>query len=325
MKETHDGGGFGIEIDLQKLLLRYLSKWWLILLCGVVTAAIALAYTLMFIPYQYTTSVTVYVNSTKTVSEDSQSVGNLGGAARVVTTYVNIIKSNTVLEEVAAQLNMEGITAGYIRGCMSATQVGGTEMFSINVTDNDPERAAQIANTIAEVAPGQIEHFVVGSSTKIIDYAKVPTSPSSPDVKGNVLKGGAAGAVVVVAVLTVLCLLDVRIKDEDDLNHLFDLPVLGQIPEISQHTSSSRRGYEAGKEERKGRLLGRKKSENAYETAISAGDKAESAPEVLEETGEKPVSEVSEDTVAEPAAETGKESEAETSERGSRNEDEEAD
>ena len=90
--------------------------------------------------------------------------------------------------------------------------------------------AAFIANAVAEVAPGEIESFVEGSSTKIVDYAKVPESPYSPSYRKNIMLGAAVGVVLIVAILTVRDLLDVRIKREEDLLEISDLPVLGRIP-----------------------------------------------------------------------------------------------
>ena len=41
MRETTNGLRESIEVDLQKLLLSYLSKWWLILLCAALVAGTA--------------------------------------------------------------------------------------------------------------------------------------------------------------------------------------------------------------------------------------------------------------------------------------------
>ena len=80
------------------------------------------------------------------------------------------------------------------------------------------------------MAPSEIEGFVEGSSTKIIDYAKVPQFPTSPDTTVNCLFGGMVGLLVMLSYLAVRFLLEVRIKDEEELTTLFDIPVLGQIP-----------------------------------------------------------------------------------------------
>lgn len=230
----------GLEIDLQKLLMAYLHKWWLIVIGVVVAAFVTGIVSAYFITPMYQAKITVYVNSVRSDQQiNSISSGTLATAQKLVDTYVNMIESDTVLEKVAEESGEE-ITASQIRKIMSAEQVDSTEIFRVVITHEDPVFAAEIANAIAEVAPAEIEKFVEGSSAKIIDYAKVPLTPASPNVSRNVVLGALVGAVLAVLYITLRFLLDVRIKDEEDLNALFDLPVLGQIPSFGEAGSKSR-------------------------------------------------------------------------------------
>lgn len=233
----------GFEIDVQKLMLAYLSKWWVILFSTIMGTLAALVITVNFITPLYRASVTVYVNSTKAEEQiNFVSNSNLVTAQRLVNTYVNIIESDTVLTKVAEAARLD-ISADAIRAVMSATQVDNTELFKVFITHDDPEMAATIANAIAEVAPGEIEKIVEGSSTKIIDYAKVPKTPFSPDVTKNSAIGGMIGFALALVFVTVHFLMDVRIKEEEDLTALFEIPVLGQIPDFVTTDAKRRNTY----------------------------------------------------------------------------------
>lgn len=231
-----------MEIDLQKLLIAFLHKWYVILICTLLAGLAAFYITANLITPMYKADVTVYVNNVRSGLEvESISSTNLSTSQKLVNTYINIIESDTVLEKVAEASEMD-INAAEIRSVMTAEQVDDTELFTVSITHPSPILAAQLANAVAEVAPGEIESFVEGSSTKIIDYAKVPTSPDSPSVSRNTILGALVGCVIAVLYLTIRFLLDVRIKEEDDLTMLFDLPVLAQIPSFV-HENSKRRGY----------------------------------------------------------------------------------
>ena len=123
-----------------------------------------------------------------------------------------------------------GYTAKQVRGMITAAQVDETEIFEVFVTHPDPVVAAQIANIVAEVAPEKIGEIVEGSSTKIIDYAKIPESRHTPSYKKNILVGAMLGMVLALGWLTLGYLLDVRIRDDEDLTEYFEQPLLGQIP-----------------------------------------------------------------------------------------------
>ena len=110
---------------------------------------------------------------------DYISGSNLQASQQLVSTYANIIQSDTVLSKVIEEAGVN-YSPAQMRSLLSTKQVGGTELFNVYVTHSDPKMAAYLVNTVASVAPAEIETFVEGSSTKIIDYAKVPASPCSP-------------------------------------------------------------------------------------------------------------------------------------------------
>ena len=232
-----------MEIDLMKLLMVYLRKWWLILICGLAGACIALVFTINFITPMYRASVSVYVNNARNNQPvDYVTSGNLDASQKLVNTYINIAKSDRVLELVAAELN-GSYTVKELREMLTAAQVDKTEIFKLYISSPNPEEAARIANVIAEVAPEEISGLVEGSSARIIDYAKVPEQRYTPSYSKNTVMGGLIGCVLVAAYLTLMFLLDVRIKDDEDLPALFDVPILGRIPDVETVGDANKKKY----------------------------------------------------------------------------------
>lgn len=229
--------------DLQELVFAYVHYWWVILVCALAFMGLALAYTNLFVLPRYQSSVTIYVNNSNSASETEYIANSdLTVSQKLVNTYVNIIKSDTVLQKVVDERDLP-YTSSQLRGMITASQVDSTEIFNVYVSNTDPEMAAKIANAIAEVAPDEIANFVIGSSTKIIDYAKVPGAPYSPNYTNRALLGFAVGILTAVAFLTIRYLLDVHINDAGDLERMFEYPVLGQIPDIAQARSRSKSSY----------------------------------------------------------------------------------
>lgn len=236
MKET-------VELDLGALL-KFLSKRiWIILLCTVLLGASVFVYTVNFVTPMYDASVTIYVNNNSNKNNDTISSSDLAVALKLVNTYVNIIESDTVLEKVIDEAGMN-LTAKKVRGMLSAAPVDETEMFKVTIRSQNPQMSADLANAIARIAPGEIAAIIEGSSAKIIDYAKVPTTQSSPNPVRNTVLGAVLGAVLAVAVLTMVMLLDQRIKDDVDLQRVCGAPILGYIPDLAE---------EAARQEKKAR------------------------------------------------------------------------
>jgi len=237
-----------IEIDVRAIFMALVRKLWLVVLLAGLGGVVLYAYTANFVTPMYTAKVSIYVNnSVNTGGNSGISSSDLTTSQKLVKTYVNMIKSDTVLEKVAETTGLN-ITANQIRGMLTAKSIDNTEMFNVEITNADPVKAQLIANAVAQVAPGEIANFVEGSSTKIIDYARVPTTPVSPDTMKNTLLGAAAGALVAIVFTVLQVLMDVRIKSEEDLKRISSAPVLGTIPDFSQDDRGgySRYGYGYG-------------------------------------------------------------------------------
>lgn len=220
-----------VEIDIWALITACWRRIWMIAICAVIAGAVALCYTLFFVTPMYEASATFYVNNSSTGANTSISSSDLSTAQRLVATYVNIIKSDSVLDKVIEEGKLD-LTATQLRKLMDAESVEETEMFRVSISHADPNMAANIANAVAAVAPTEIQNIMIGSATKVIDYAKVPQKPVSPSVPKNTILGGMIGFVLAVAVVVAQQLLDRRIKTEEDLTRIASVPVLGVIPDF---------------------------------------------------------------------------------------------
>lgn len=220
-----------LEIDLKRLFKVLLKRAWIIVLCAVLVGASTLVYTKNFVQPKYTASVTMYINNNNGGSGPVSS-SNLAVALQLVNTYVSIIQSDRVLEKVVDKAGVI-LTPGQIRGMLTVSAIEETEMFKVKISCANPQMAADIANTIAEVAPDEISDIIEGSYAKIVDDAVVPKAPSSPNVGSNTILGALIGGVAAAAVIILMTLLDVRIKSEEDLANICSVPVLGRIPDMS--------------------------------------------------------------------------------------------
>ena len=230
-----------IELDLRALFSAMMKKAWLIVICAFLLGALTLGYTALFVTPQYQAGVIMYVNNSATTNESNNyiSAADLATAQRLVLTYVNIIKSDTVLSKVAKEAGLS-LSPATIRSMMTSDSIQETELFQVVITSPDPDLSARIANAIAEVAPDAISEILDGSSAKIVDYAKVPNGRSSPSFTKNTILGALAGALLAVGLIVIQMLMDVRIKSEDDLAKISQVPVLGSIPDF---TSQKKGGY----------------------------------------------------------------------------------
>lgn len=204
-----------------------------IVLATVVLAVLSGCVTHFFISPKYSASCTMYVYSnTDRVSTDS-SIGTseIAASKQLVKTYIFVLNSDRVLEKVIEELNLD-TTASDLKDMISCSQIEETEIFSVTVTSTDAVLSANVANAIAQVVPEEIVRVVKAGGVEVIDYAKVPSYASSPDLKRNVLIGAMLGFVISFAIFFIYEMFDTTITSEKDIERDFEIPMLGTIPRL---------------------------------------------------------------------------------------------
>lgn len=223
------------EIDLKRLFELAIARIRLIIFVVFVFTVSAFLVSKFVMTPMYTATATLYVNSNKTTVSQNITINDIDTGRELVSLYSEFIESDTVLEQVAATVSNETdmpFTAADIRGMISSGGVNETALMAVTATSPSPEISQIIANAVADIAPDRITEFMDGSSVKVVDYAKLPEAPSSPNVKKNTAMGFMLGVVISLGVIFLMELMDTRIKNEEDLKKLVEYPVIGIIPEI---------------------------------------------------------------------------------------------
>lgn len=242
-----------VEIDLLELLHALIKKWWLILLGGIAGAVVMGLVTFFLITPQYESSAMLYIlNKTTSVTSmaDIQIGSALSSDFQVIATSKPVI--DTAIEQLAEET---GVTYSRkdITDILKVSNIDDTRLLKVTVTHEDPQVASDIANAIAEATAAQMAEIMKSDPPTIAEWAEPAATPSSPSLLKNVVLGFLLVAVLICAVLVVLCILDDTIKTEDDVNKYLGVPTLATIPYTSgkvrkkDELAQQKEGTHAGK------------------------------------------------------------------------------
>ena len=229
------------EIDLIALFKALWKRVWIIIVCAVIAGAALFAYAKFRITPRYSASTMLYVNNGGTIDVKSYkiSASDLSTAQSLVSTYIVILNSRTCLNEVIAEAGLD-YTYAQLNSMISASAVDETEIFKVTVTSTNPDEAALIANTIADVLPEKISDIVDGSSVRVVDYAVVSTNRISPNYTRYAILGAVVGAVASAVLIIILQLLDDIIHADEYITDTYpDIPLLATIPDLTRHNKSA--------------------------------------------------------------------------------------
>ena len=223
-------------IDLLELAKILLHRWIIILVVTVLTGAACFGFFHFTTDTSYSATIKMYVNADALSVSSSISVSTLNASSSLVPIYKEIVNTHLVLDKVGKLLNNEGysgIDYYYLteNKMIECSALNNTPVFQIKVTDTDPERAIEIANTIAKVLPTEIANIIDGSSARIVDSAL-----SAERLSRGVIKNSAIGAMLAFVIMCFIIImndyfLNDSISDVKYLEETFpDIPVLGNIP-----------------------------------------------------------------------------------------------
>ena len=229
-----------IEINLADVFQILISKWYLILIVGLIAGLAAGVITRFFIEKKYKASTSMYIY-TNANNEQTGTISNseLAAADNLIKTYQVIVKSNSVLDIIAERFNAEhpehaewGVTAGTLNKVTSVSVPTGTKLIQVDIITTDPVLSADIANTFAKYVPDQIVRITKAGGVEIVDYAVVPKGPSSPSMTRNLAIGFAAGFLAAALFFVLRALLDSTIYTSEEVQKVSRCPVIATVPMI---------------------------------------------------------------------------------------------
>ncbi len=244
MKERKDSI---YEIDLLRIVKALWYRVWILILAVILAGGAAFAYARFLVSPKYSSTAMMYVNYGSISfgsSNLSINASQLGSAERLVDTYVVIMQTRSTLEEVIKKADLP-YSYEQLKGMLSASSVNGTVIFSVTATSHDPEEAALIANTVADILPGKINSLIDGSSARVVDRAVVNTSRISPSYTKYTAVGMLIGFLASALVVILLDMLDDGIHDEEYLMQTYQVPILAIIPNLENTGKKSYAYYDA--------------------------------------------------------------------------------
>lgn len=218
----------GVEINLTEII-PYLFHWlWLIMIVGLLTAAIAFAISAFVLTPKYQSTTKVYILS-KSNDKDTVTVSDTQLATYLTKDFKELIKSRTVLETVKNECGLKESAEGLAKK-VSVSNTTDTRIISISVKDEDPARAQYIANAVREVAAIHLQEVMDLEAVNVVEDADLPTHQVEPSKKKYTMVGFAIGAIITILVLTLNYYLDDSIKTSEDIERYLGMTTLATIP-----------------------------------------------------------------------------------------------
>ncbi|MCF2657199.1 YveK family protein [Lacrimispora saccharolytica] len=227
-----------IEIDLMEMLGLLLSRIWVIIGIGILTAAVGFSISTFLISPTYKSTTKIYIlNKT-----DSNSINysDLQMGTQLTKDYAELINSRYVLESVIEKYSLNTDYEAF-KKCVSVETPSDTRIVAITVEYGNPSDAMYLADAVREIASEHIQNVMDIEAVNVVEQANMPTEPASPDIIKWTAIAGVLGVLFVSAYIIVKYLLDDTIKTSDDVEKYLGLSTLALIPLADDENTSRKK------------------------------------------------------------------------------------
>jgi receptor protein-tyrosine kinase len=236
-------------LTLQDLLKLLRTRWMTICLTTVAGVLVGVAVTFLTTPlYQASTRLFVSASSGSSVAETYQ--GNRLSQERVIS-YAELVQGETLAQRTIDRLHLD-MTANQLRSAVHASVKPETVLLNVDVLDQSPVRARDIANALSDefvVMVRELETPQNGATPDarvvVEQRATVPVHPVVPKITQNIAIGLGLGILLGIALAVLRDMLDNTVKDRDALEELTGVALVGTIPLDKERRKEPAIGFES--------------------------------------------------------------------------------
>ncbi|WP_438434456.1 YveK family protein [Gorillibacterium sp. sgz500922] len=192
--------------------------------------------------YSYFVAVPVYEASTKLIvnkslGDDSLSrltLDSVNVDLRLIDTYKEIIKTPAVMNAVARDNPELKLSAKELIQSVKVSSVNNTQVMTVSVRSESPEKAAQIVNAVAKGFQDQISSIMKVDNVAILNEADPADRPSpvAPNPTLSIAVSLVAALLFSLVLIFLIDYFDDSIRTEEDVARYLDIPALAVIPRI---------------------------------------------------------------------------------------------
>ncbi|TDL79005.1 YveK family protein [Peribacillus frigoritolerans] len=216
-------------ISLKELFTTLKKRLGLILIITAIATMTSGVVSYFFITPIYQTSTQILVNQSQ-ADQQQFNPNQIQTNLQLINTYNVIIKSPAILDKVKSELDLKEST-GALNEKITVGSEKDSQVVLITVQDEKAEKAALIANTVAATFQSEIKNIMKVDNVSILSKADIgeQISPIKPKPVLNMAIAFVVGLMSGVGLAFLLEYLDNTIKDEQEIEKLLELPVLGSI------------------------------------------------------------------------------------------------
>jgi capsular polysaccharide biosynthesis protein len=189
---------------------------------------------------RYAATATFYVENRQT--ETIATIGDINTARSMVNDCIRLFSTHRIRENLAGSTNLN-YTANQLERMINMFILNNTSFFDITITMDDPQKAVNTLNTFVNLCIEEYEEVIGSGKIVLVDPPIAFSGHVFPSASLFIAGGFLAGFVLSFILVFLIEVLDTKVKAEDDLFNIYDIPVFAEILNFDA-TAKGEYGYE---------------------------------------------------------------------------------
>ena len=216
-----------VEIDIGHILSILWEKILVIIATGIIVGLAGFLVSKFLITPKYESETKLYVLNR--ANDSATTLSDVQLSTQLTKDYQILVTSAPVMNQVIKELGLN-MKASELASTISVDTPSDTRVLQITVTSDDPKRAKDIADKVAQVSSKKICDIMKIEHVNVIEEGSLSEEPAVDTVQKWTLIGLALGIVLSCAVIIIRSMLDDTVKTTEDVEKYFDLSTLAVIP-----------------------------------------------------------------------------------------------
>ena len=216
-----------VEIDIGHILSILWEKILVIIATGIIVGLAGFLVSKFLITPKYESETKLYVLNR--ANDSATTLSDVQLSTQLTKDYQILVTSAPVMNQVIKELGLN-MKASELESTISVDTPSDTRVLQITVTSDNPKRAKDIADKVAQVSSKKICDIMKIEQVNVIEEGSMSEEPAVDTVQKWTLIGLALGIVLSCAVIIIRSMLDDTVKTTEDVEKYFDLSTLAVIP-----------------------------------------------------------------------------------------------
>ena len=221
------------------LLEKIKEKKLHIILIILITVIIGILYSIKFTVKEYVSTSTVLLMKTEKISEtESNNLGNLELSNKQISTFREILKSDTTIKEIKKDTGLE-IQEKDLSKKIEVKRNSNSDTFKIQVKNSEEKNALEINRKLLEIFSDKLEEVYNNTELYIVDNPHITESIYSISIIISLIKSIILGIVIGLGYIIIIVIKEKNQKINSNIEKEINLKKLIEIPLKTEKNSKN--------------------------------------------------------------------------------------